>query len=557
MKTTRPICHRERALAVERTAFAFLVMSAAPRRLLLVLATAFCLAVPAYAHVGSPDVYAEGQAGAYKLSVVVRPPLVIPGVADIEVRAQTPGIDRITVTPVPLTGEAEKHPPVADTMDHGSADANFFTAHLWIMATGSWQIRFAVSGNQGSGVLSIPFPATAMSTRTMQPGLGTILGVLGAVLLLGMVGIVGAATREARLRPGEPVTPTARKRAYLAMSVTFAVLVAVVLLGNTWWKSEAASYSDYIYKPLSLQPTLRADNVLDLRLRDPGWLQFRKLDDFIPDHDHLMHLYMIRWPQMDVVFHLHPQPVSTGDFQLALPSLPAGTYRLYADVVHAGGFPETLVGEVTLPAVAGRPLEGDDAQGNVAPADKIAATLSANSDQRFQLPDGYAMVWNQPSRLDPKQPADFEFQLLDPHGRPPADMALYMGMLGHAAFVKADGTVFAHIHPAGTVAMAAFMMANPQQGASPGGQGATGANAATGANPATGANAATGANPATGTHAAMNMPGMVMGLGTLPNTVSFPYGFPSPGHYRIFVQMKHGASIETAAFDAFVPASPH
>jgi hypothetical protein len=36
------------------------------------------------------------------------------------------------------------------------------------------------------------------------------------------------------------------------------------------------------------------------------------------------------------------------------------------------------------------------------------------------------------------------------------------------------------------------------------------------------------------------------------STVEFPYGFPSPGRYRIFVQMKHGAIVETGAFDAMV-----
>ena len=42
----------------------------------------------------------------------------------------------------------------------------------------------------------------------------------------------------------------------------------------------------------------------------------------------------------------------------------------------------------------------------------------------------------------------------------------------------------------------------------------------------------------------------------VPNTVGFPYGFPKAGAYRIFVQMKHGQTIETAAFDACA-GSPH
>lgn len=488
-------------------------------------------AIPAYAHVGSPDVYAEGQAGPYVLSVVIRPPLVIPGVAEIEVRAQTPGIDRITVTPVPLTGEASKHPPVPDAMDQPSKEGQFYTAHLWIMATGSWQIRFAVSGSRGAGVLSIPFPATAMTTRKMQTGLGVFLAALGLLLVVGLVGIVGAAAREAKLPPGRSVDEKGRRRAYVAMSVTFAVLVTGIVLGNTWWKSEAANYAGYVYKPLQMDASIGQGNVLDLKLRDPGWLQQRKLDDWIPDHNHLMHLYMIRWPQMDVVFHLHPEPVATGEFQLALPSAPAGDYRLYADVVHAIGFPETIIGNIAIPQISGRPLQGDDAEGKASPLGVGPGGETAEqsgSEQHFRLPDGYTMVWKRPAQLVPKTAMNFQFALLGPDGAPPSDMKLYMGMLGHAAFVKTDGTVFAHIHPTGTVAMAAFMMANPQAG----GQGTGGSGMSM-----------------------HDMPGMDSRPGTLPNTVGFPYGFPSPGQYRIFAQMKHGNTVETGVFDADVASA--
>jgi hypothetical protein len=112
-------------------------------------------------------------------------------------------------------------------------------------------------------------------------------------------------------------------------------------------------------------------------------------------------------------------------------------------------------------------------------------------------------------------------------------MALYMGMLGHAAFVKTDGAVFAHIHPTGTVSMAAYMIANPDVSMPNIGSGM--------------------GQPMSAEKAPMpNMPGMTMAPTDLPNTVGFPYGFPSAGAYRIFVQMKHGQTIETGSFDAIV-----
>jgi hypothetical protein len=38
----------------------------------------------------------------------------------------------------------------------------------------------------------------------------------------------------------------------------------------------------------------------------------------------------------------------------------------------------------------------------------------------------------------------------------------------------------------------------------------------------------------------------------LPPEADFPYGFPTPGDYRVIVQMKHGGVIETGIFDAKV-----
>lgn len=488
---------------------------------------AVLFAPAALAHVGSPDVYAEGNAGPYRLLVTVRPPLVIPGVAEIEVRtvasdSAAAAVSDIKIAPIPLTGEASKHPPVADAMKQSPQDKQFYTGSLWIMASGSWQIRFTVNGSQGRGVLSIPVPATSSSTLGMQAGMGALLGGLGLVLVAGAVGIVGAAARDAQLPAGTLPDPAKRKRAWIAMGVALVLMVAAVWGGNAWWKGEADNYARYVYKPLTMQAVIISPQTLDLKIEDPGWLATRKIDDFVLDHDHLMHLYLLREPGLDLVYHLHPEQIAPGEFQLALPSIPAGDYRLYADVVHATGFPETLVASMALPQINGRPLARDEAKGSAQPLIAGAACgADSSAASRFRLPDGYTMIWNNAAALPAKTPQIFEFSLLDAGDKPTQDTALYMGMLGHAAFVKADGTVFAHVHPSGTASMAALMMAASQNqpGASKG-------------------------------DAMASMPGMRMAGDSLSNVVGFPYGFPTPGAYRIFVQMKHGGTIETAAFDA-------
>ena len=94
--------------------------------------------------------------------------------------------------------------------------------------------------------------------------------------------------------------------------------------------------------------------------------------------------------------------------------------------------------------------------------------------------------------------------------QPAQDLELYMGMPGHAVFVRRDRSVFAHVHPSGSAPMAALEIA------------------------------------------ARTPPSHAHHDAALPPTVSFPYGFPEPGSYRIFVQVKRAGQILTSAFDAEV-----
>src|SRR5205807_1422775 len=76
-----------------------------------------------------------------------------------------------------------------------------------------------------------------------------------------------------------------------------------------------------------------------------------------------------------------------------------------------------------------------------------------------ELSGGYRMVWERPSEpLVAGRATEFRFRIEDAQGKPADDLELYMGMQGHAAFVKTDASVFAHIHPSGTVPMAALTL---------------------------------------------------------------------------------------------------
>ena len=492
----------------------------------------------AEAHVGSPDVYLEGKAGPYRLWVTIGPPEVIPGLATVEVRVDAQDLTRLEVIPVPLVQSEAGFAPAADVLKASPEDPEFYTGTLWIMRPGSWQIRFHASGNRGEGTLSVPLPAAALRMKGMQRAMALALFAMMLTLVFGLIAIAGASAGEATLTPGAYVDANRRRRSVVAMGLTALAVLGVLAYGRNWWNQSEAEYGGNVYKPMRMQATLKA-GVLSLQMSDPGWLPLRTIDDLILDHNHLMHLYAIRQPGLDVVFHLHPESSGPGQFRLPLPEMPPGTYRLYADIVHENGFPETLTSSLTIGPDDNtkRPLSGDDAAGfarSVENGPELGAT--------FHLPDGCSMTWlNSKQPLRSRQLHVFRFRLLDPHGQAPRDMRLYMGMLGHAAFVKTDFTTFAHIHPDGSANMAAYMMAQ---------------------------NSTANLQATKAKMTSMDdMPGMVAGSGTmldlkggersqvsnqLPNEVSFPYGFPQPGRYRLFVQVRRGDAIETATFDAKV-----
>jgi hypothetical protein len=480
----------------------------------VVIAAAIAIgSVAVKAHVGSPDVFLDAAAGPYRLLVTVRPPHAIPGVADVEVRSTTADVRDVRIVPLPLTGPGAEFAPVPDRAVRSSEDPQLFTGHLWMMTAGAWQVRITATGDRGEGSLAVPVPTLPQSTLAMSAALRALLVGLMLILAGGFVAIVAAVAREASLAPGTSPDKRARRRGRIAGTIAAGLVILVVMLGNSWWGAEAALYGRYVYKPLEATATVAPDGRLALTLRDPGWIGSRRLDDFVADHDHLMHLFVVS-PTLDRLWHLHPAETATAAFEQRLPDMPPGQYELFADLVHATGVSETVVAQLQAPAVQGVPLTGDDS---------AFAGAAAGSGQTDDATTN--IVWVRDDKpLAPRRLTMFTFRVDDTSGQPATDLELYMGMPGHAVFVRRDRRVFAHVHPAGSAPMAALAI------------GQRGLAVANNRDEAA-------ADPHAG-HAA-----------TRPSTVSFPYGFPEAGDYRIFVQVKRSGRIVTRAFDAHVDSS--
>jgi hypothetical protein len=369
-----------------------------------------------------------------------------------------------------------------------------------MMTAGAWQVRVAVDGDRGTADAAVPVPTLPQATLEMSRPLGALLLGLMLVLAGGLIGIVSAMAREAPLPAGQRPDARARRRGRIAGAATAAAVLAIVILGNRWWNAEASSYARYVYKPLHADAAIDGKGTLTLALTDPGWIPLRRVDDIVEDHGHPMHLFIVT-PALDRLWHLHPQDQGSGRFSQPLPPMPAGHYEFFADVVHASGISETATGTIDVPALAGAPLAGDDSAWSATDPAAQIEWAGNRSPRRGTL-------------------TLFAFDVKDDSGAPARDLELYMGMPGHAVFVRRDRQVFAHVHPSGSAPMAAMQI---------------------------GQRALT-----SGSDAPMDHQSHQQQAPALSSTVTFPYGLPQPGDYRIFVQVKRAGRIETAAFDTHV-----
>jgi hypothetical protein len=442
-----------------------LLRSKPARSLFLLCCLLLAAVVPGNAHIGSPDTYVRAAAGPYNLLVAVHPPAALPGFGVVEVRAIDSGVNSVTIT---LAGEKPQSLS-------GINSQQVFSGSVWVSkkaSVGGWNIVVHVSGVHGDAEVTVPVPATN-DLPLKFAGLKS-MRLRWSLAALGLACIVLIVRHRSR-----------------ALKIAAAVVVIAVFVEALYF-----AFTPIAAPRRKMQLALEPGGKLDITL--PG-----KFPDIVKDNGYLMHLFAVSQPHMDVLLHLNPAETSPGHFTTELPPMPAGSFTFYADIVHTDGRLNTFTTSLNVPAQPGQPPQNDDTVSTVPGVDH-APEFSGPGSTTVELADGYHMTLDLASALRARDGELLGFTLLDPTGKRPADMQLYMGMSAHAIVVKTDGSVFVALHPTGTISMAAY-----------------------------------GTNPTP-----MET--------TATNQVSFPYGFPTAGAYRIFVQMKHGTTVETAAFDLLV-----
>jgi hypothetical protein len=274
-------------------------------------------------------------------------------------------------------------------------------------------------------------------------------------------------------------------------------------------------------------------------VRNEGSLNFVRLtpgagaapwENLAPDHGKLMHLFLIGRGTAEAFAHLHPVRREAALFENVLPPLPAGEYELYAEITRETGVSQTLAGRVHVPAPSGAPLpqKADAAMVNELWCRPAAAVLGKQAQSReLDMDDSWlvgstgadtghdqvlrANLTGQATMLFYKPPGGFvqnrettlRVEVFEAEGRRAA-LQPYIGMLGHAVVRRFDGSVVTHLHPAGTISMAAQEIFSGERGP-------------------------------------MRAP-------AASHEVRVPYAFPQPGGYRVWVQVRVNGRVETAAF---------
>jgi hypothetical protein len=493
-------------------------------RLMLVLASVL-FPLLGNAHVGSPHIVFQGKAGLFPVTAVVRQPDVVPGLVDIHIRVHEGAPTQVTALAMHST-TGRKGAPRPDLARPVEGETNLYSAQLWFMTRGAYGVEVMVDG-EGGGALMVPVNSVALERRPMPVWLVGIASALLLFLAIGVISICVAAVRESTLPAVTPVLLSGRRlRSWIGGVLGLTVVVGAVFGARLWWNYEDELHqSKVLFRPL--QHTLAVETSASgsqLRLELTDRRMSQRNYRLLPDHGKWVHLFLVGAGDRPAFAHLHPvRDTNAHTFVSLLPNLPAGEYRVFADLTHEQGLTQTLTNRVRIEegvAVTGKLTDPDDSWSESQAAEEGTCVLGP----------GLRMTLQPTAPLRVGQPIGLEAAVATDSGDK-VTLEPYLRMLGHAVVMRADAAVFSHVHPAGTLSMAAARKFAAKDG---------------------GEEAARATDAICGDLDALPE-AQAIAMGRL-GKVSFPYVFPSAGEYRIWVQVKVQGRIVSGTFKVQVEA---
>ncbi|MGO9454311.1 MAG: hypothetical protein ACLQDV_25180 [Candidatus Binataceae bacterium] len=474
--------------------------------------------LPTAAHFNSPDVFFRSDTTQYPVVVRVAMPAVVPGIAEVEVQSSSKDLRSVFVCVTKIVGAGAAYSPQPQQAVEAKDDPSHFRAEVWVMEEGALLVRLLFKGARGAASLGIPVAAAPRQVYAMPRWMTVMLSVMLALYVTSGVALMGAAVGTSGLRVVSHLENDGEALRRKSMIIAAVCLLMGIIGGAVWWRSEDQYHQTKMkfFRSPGVLAFLTGQNRLILNVSDSSWDDHINAIGLLPDHGHIMHLFLLRIPALDEMWHLHPEQNWGGSFSIDLPSMSSGKYQIFADLVDGTGFPWTLVGTTNLPSISGREAKGDDSSSSAPPIDQRNCC-----SQIFHLPDGCKMVFaTPPDQLRTGVSLSLHFVVEDSKGTPALDLQPYMGMLAHAELVRWDRGIFAHLHPSGSVPMASLMLADSR-----------------------------GVEPTGGTD---YQEMCIRGQEQSGPDLTFPYGFSGPGYYRIFVQFKRNGHVDTGVFDLHV-----
>lgn len=517
-----------------------------------------------FAHIGSSGVVQEGTAGPYKVQVFVEPPDVIPGTAKVTVMADGTDITSVQISPIFFWTGDEGSPRADEATLSPTGD---WQGNIWLMENGAASVKIVINGARGKGEVLIPVAAISTAQRDLPKSIGWILAGLTLLLVAIMTTIIGASTGDSLLKVGENPTPKTNQKRIIGSTIGASFCSLLLWGGNTWWNAETADYKQNMYRPYTATSKIIAENgqrILNFKI-DTASIEGRNPSFIIPDHGKLMHMFLVRQVSMDAFAHVHPKRLDSLTFEAILPDLPAGKYLVYADVLRYHSLQNTIADTIEIQKSPAQSLAPKGLSGGSDDTYVITNALNTKANQadfgisicgapgvKTPLQDGSSIIWEEKpnQKLLEGKPYSLKFSVLAPDGKP-AELQTYLGMMGHAAVVKDDGSVYIHLHPNGTFSSTAVQVM--QKRIAEDGNIKPNLN-----NPKRFRDSVDNVLVSLNKLSEIDRDKILMaGMshqkdGHHGGEVSFPYVFPKAGNYRIWLQVKRNGKILTGVFDAVV-----